>query len=158
MSLLIKIFSFCLVILLIIGFALGIDLFFGPIPPKRLPLNQAWIQIGKTRLTVEMVTGAQAISRGLSDRDVLGSDGMLFVLPERTVPTFWMKGMRFDLDFVWIDGTHVVDVTENVSAQHGVPEYQLKVYSPKAVVTHVLEMNAGEISKRQIHVGDRVSY
>lgn len=114
------------------------------------------IKIGARSLSVELAQTIPEITLGLGQRDALGSDGMLFVMPEKSIPTFWMKDMRFDLDFVWIDTDRVIDLTENVSAQRGDPEYKLRVYSPRLPATHVLEMNSGEVQKMGIKIGDSV--
>lgn len=118
--------------------------------------NVITIGVGSQNLSVEVAKTTAEISLGLGQRDTLGSDGMLFVMPSRAIPTFWMKDMRFDLDFVWIDGSSVIDLTENVSAQRGEPDSALRIYAPKSPATHVLELNAGEIKKRGIKVGDSV--
>ncbi len=115
------------------------------------------IQVGAESLSVEVVDTPEKITKGLGYRDTLGSDGMLFVMPTRSIPTFWMKGMRFDLDFVWIDSNTVVDLSANVLAEPKVPDAQLKIYSPKAPVTHVLELPSGDIEKKGIRIGDKVS-
>jgi len=61
------------------------------------------ITVGDQDLTVEVVNTPSKTELGLSYRDEIGADGMLFELPQKQVPTFWMKGMLFDLDLVWID-------------------------------------------------------
>lgn len=122
------------------------------------PVAQKTVQIGSQSLSIEVVSTPAEITKGLGERDALGSDGMLFVMPSREIPSFWMMGMRFDLDFIWIDGDKVIDITENVSAEPGANPNQLKTYSPKSPVTHVLEMNAGEVQKRGIKIGDTVRF
>ncbi len=115
--------------------------------------------IGSQKLSVEIADTGEKITKGLGERDTIGSDGMLFVMPGgKTIPTFWMKGMRFDLDFVWIDTNKVVDLTGYVKAELGIPDARLHLYAPKVPVTHVLELNAGEIQKRGIRVGDEVQF
>lgn len=114
------------------------------------------LKVGSHTLQVEVVRSPTAIEKGLGERDTLGSDGMLFVLGQKRVATFWMKGMRFALDFVWIDGNKIVEITPNVLPQPGVTDAQLTLYSSKVPVTHVLELNAGEVKKRGIRVGDAV--
>ncbi|MEP7166870.1 MAG: DUF192 domain-containing protein [Candidatus Woesebacteria bacterium] len=118
--------------------------------------SQDTITVGSQKLAIERAKTIPEITLGLGKRDTLGSDGMLFVMPARDIPTFWMKDMRFDLDFVWIDSNKVVDLTEKVSAQKGEPDSALRFYSPITPVTHVLEMNAGEVQKRGIKIGDSV--
>lgn len=116
------------------------------------------MEIGDELLSIEIANTPSKITKGLGERDSLGSNGMLFVMPSRGIPTFWMKGMRFDLDFVWIDGEKVVDASQHVKAEPGVPDSALRLYAPIYPVTHVLEMNAGEINKRGIQVGDTVRF
>lgn len=115
------------------------------------------ITIGSTKLLVEVVSTPEKIQQGLSGRASLGSDGMLFVLGVRRIPTFWMKEMQFALDFIWIDGTTVVDLTEQVPPpQQSRETSSLPLYSPSVPVTHVLEVPAGFIAEKQIVIGQEV--
>lgn len=85
---------------------------------------------------------------------------MLFIFPSGRASAFWMKGMRFPLDFVWI-GAHcrVVDLTLEVPAPApGTPDGQLPVYRSSAPAAYTLEVNAGEVSRRGITVGDPVRF
>lgn len=118
------------------------------------PSKYRRIVVGSESLIVEVADSPEEITKGLGYRDTIGSDGMLFVLPQRTVPSFWMMGMRFNLDFIWIDANRVVDITPNVPSPTSLQD--LPLYSPAAAVTHVLEMHAGETAKRGIRIGDRV--
>ena len=83
---------------------------------------------------------------------------MLFVFESGKASSFWMKGMRFALDFVWISSNcEVVGVTEGVppaasnSANSTLPTYS----SPAA---YVFEINAGELAAHGIAVGDTVRF
>ncbi len=100
-------------------------------------------------LNVETAVTAEQSERGLGYRDSVAADaGMLFVLHETSVPTFWMKGMRFALDMVWIgDDERVVAVTANVPPQPGASDTQLRRYSPVAPVRYVLELNSGTATR-----------
>lgn len=121
--------------------------------------QQKYIRVGTTSFTVEVARTPAAIEQGLSDRDELGSDGMLFVLPSKTVPAFWMKGMRFPLDFVWIDTNVVVDITEHVLHPTSNAQYNdLPLYRPKQEVTHVLELPVGTIQQHQLKIGDTAQF
>lgn len=109
-------------------------------------------------LSVEVVTSAASIELGLSGRSSIGSDGMLFILPLRQTPSFWMKEMQFDLDMVWIDGTKVVGVTRNVPAPDArTPLSELPLYRPPTPVTAVLELPAGVAEQLAIESGDTVT-
>ena len=124
-------------------------------PKKRTEIVP--LTIGQTLFQVEVARTAEQITKGLSDRNAIGADGMLFILPQRYIPSFWMFHMRFPLDFVWIDGDKVVDLTEHVPAPaNGTPNTALPMYSPKSPVTHMLELPDGAIKKYLIQVGDTV--
>lgn len=116
------------------------------------------IKFGNQELQVESVSSPEQITKGLGGRESIGSDGMLFVLPQREVAKFWMKDMRFELDFVWIDGNKVVGILPNIFPQPGLPDSRLNVYSSGIPVTHVLELPSGDTVKRGIVVGDKVTY
>ena len=107
---------------------------------------------------IETADNDAAREMGLGYRASLPRDcGMLFVFDRKERHTFWMKGMRFPLDFLWIDGTRVADITQNVPRPSVLAE-KLPVYSPKVAVDKVLELNAGVVKKSGISVGDTVSF
>jgi uncharacterized membrane protein (UPF0127 family) len=108
---------------------------------------------------VEIVNTPASIQQGLSGRDTLGADGMLFILDKEEIPTFWMKEMKFALDFVWIRDNRVADITEHVPAPAvGTALTELKLYHPNQAVHMVLELPAGAIQQQTIHVGDTVIF
>jgi uncharacterized membrane protein (UPF0127 family) len=111
-------------------------------------------------LHVEVAQTPDERERGLGDRDALAEDsGMLFDLGKTRVPGFWMKGMRFPLDMVWIDdGMRIVGVTEDVQPEPGVPDAQLRRYSPDEPVRYVLELNAGAARRLGLAAGERVTF
>ncbi len=104
---------------------------------------------GARDLDVEIASTAEQSARGLGYRDALPADaGMIFDLHEARIPTFWMKGMRFPLDMVWIgDDKRVAGVTVGVQPQPGASDAQLRRYSFDAPVRYVLEVNAGAASR-----------
>ena len=67
-----------------------------------------------------------------------------------------MLGMKFPLDFVWIDGKKVVDVTRNVPPPKGMEKPT--IVKPSVPVDKILEINAGDIDKFGIKVGDTVDF
>ena len=112
-----------------------------------------FVTINGARLKVEVVRNPQESARGLGGRDSLDENkGMLFVLDEPTFPGFWMKDMRFALDFIWIDEEgKVVGITENVA-----PETYPEIFTSSVPVLHMLEVNAGWAQDHNISVGDAV--
>ena len=86
--------------------------------------------------------------------------GMLFVFARTRLAAFWMKEMRFPLDFVWVgEDCTVVDITSDVpNPPLGTADSILPTYGPAVPVAYNFEINAGEASRYEINIGDRVSF
>jgi len=147
-----------LIVVLLIGNKFIIPHFQSQPPDQILNTNQTTLTIADTTLNIEIADEPSEIQQGLSGRPALAPNaGMLFILSAKRIPTFWMKDMRIALDFIWIDGDRVVDITENIPPPaSGTTDLQLLTYSPLVPVTKVLEVNAGFISSHQISIGDKV--
>jgi len=118
--------------------------------------RELWV--GDVMVEVEVADEEGEMNRGLGYRDSLGkNNGMLFIYPEPVIPTFWMKGMRFNLDFVWIYEGVVMEITENVQSPIS-EEEQLPLIRPKELVNWILEVNAGWVEENGGGVGDVVKF
>lgn len=86
--------------------------------------------------------------------------GMLFVFDGGAASAFWMREMRFNLDFVWIgDGCEVVDIHADVPAPAaGTALGDLPLYSSDPPARYNLEINAGAAAARGIEIGDAVKF
>lgn len=117
------------------------------------------MRIGPACLTaVEKAVTADQQATGLGNRASLANyAGMLFPFNPPQKPSFWMKGMQFPLDFIWILDGKVVELTEHVAAPgQGLQNIQLLTYVPKEDVDNVLEVNAGFVEYYKIKVGDEI--
>ncbi len=115
------------------------------------------VRIGKTVVPVSIAKDSESIKKGLSERDSLATErGMLFIFPKPKRYRFWMKGMLFPIDIIWIDGGRIVDINENVSNDFN--PSNPKFYRPKKKADCVLEVNAGFAKEKNINIGDAVSY
>ncbi len=116
------------------------------------------ISIGSVKLKAEVADTAEKRKLGLGDREFLASDsGMLFIFPEAKKYTFWMKGVKFPLDFIWIKDKLVIDITKNVPIPNiGQEDQNLPIYRPKEPIDSVLELNAGFADTYEIKVGDKI--
>lgn len=125
-----------------------------PQPPK-----YGEVLINNNQITVEVADTQQKRTKGLGGRETLASDsGMLFIFDESKKYSFWMKGLKFPLDFIWIRGNEVVDILENIPPPSpGQPDKELPVYQSNQPIEMVLEVNAGYVSSHGIQVGDKVS-
>lgn len=115
------------------------------------------VSIKEHSIKVEIADTPVLRTKGLSGRKHLAKDaGMLFVFPKATMHSFWMKKMHFPLDFIWINGNTVVDLTENVLAPEDLESLDLTSYTPSESVDKVLEVNAGVVDSLNIQIGDKI--
>lgn len=150
-----------IVLILVIG--IGIY-FFNPatggtkIDLPFLPQSPAYstLEINGAKIKVEIAGTSAKRSKGLAGRTVLAeNEGMLFVFDRVDKYPFWMKGLTFPLDFVWILDDKVAGVTENVQPpQSEQADSSLPIYSAPVPINKVLEVNAGIVKKLNIKEGD----
>ena len=105
---------------------------------------------------VEVADTDEKRSRGLSNRDKIGqNEGMLFTFSSPSYYPFWMKEMKFPLDFIWVNDKTIVDLKENVPEPKTISETPLIVISEYRF-DKVIEFNAGVIKTFNIKIGDRI--
>jgi len=128
------------------------------VPP--VAFDTTTLRFGSTAISVEVAGTAEQQQRGLGYRDALEADaGMLFDFHTVQTGELWMKGMRFPLDFVWIDeAKRVSEITADVAPEPGVPDAQLRRYRSRAPVRYVLELNAGAAARFGIAPGTQIQF
>lgn len=116
--------------------------------------------INGTDVTLEVAEGPDERTNGLGRRDGLAENtGMLFVWDEETSHSLWMKEMRFDLDFVWLDADkRVVSIDANVPVQPGAADSELVRYRPDGPVLYAIELEAGKAARLGVAVGDTLTF
>lgn len=116
------------------------------------------LTINETKLKVEIADTQEKRSKGLGGRESLATDsGMLFIFQKADKHSFWMKGLKFPLDFIWIKGSQVVDITINIKPPDpNQKDQDLSIYVSKTEADKVLEVNAGIIERLNIKVGDTI--
>ena len=114
------------------------------------------VKIGENFFKSEVAETIGQKAKGLSYRDSLDKDtAMYFDFSREDRHGFWMMGMRFPIDIIWIKNNEVVGIEKNASAPTpGTPESALKLYYPPEAVDKVLEINAGLSDELGIKVGD----
>jgi uncharacterized membrane protein (UPF0127 family) len=115
----------------------------------------AEVHVGDTVVWARLAISAEERTRGLSGTEKLEpNEGMLFVYNNRSRHAFWMRGMLFPLDMLWIDTDHVADLkTDLPNPPPGASEANLPIYSPNADANYVLEVNAGWAATNNITIG-----
>lgn len=116
------------------------------------------LTIGSKKILVALANRDIEYSQGLSDRGQMEeNEGMLFDFVDSglAAPQFWMKGMKFDLDIIWIKNNRIIGIAKNVP--HPKTENEtLPLYSPPGDIDMVLEVTSGFSEKNNLKIGDEV--
>ena len=117
------------------------------------------INIGESVIMTEVVETAADQRRGLGYRDSLGQNkGMLFVYDKPGVRSFWMKGMRFAIDIIWIRLGKIVLIEKNVQPPPLLKkESSLKTYGRSVLADMVLEVSAGFSDQMKLTPGQQIT-
>ena len=107
------------------------------------------MQIGSRTFTIEIAKSHAEQEKGLMKRDGMPEDhGMIFLMAEEEVQSFWMKDTRFPLDILFLtNGGKVVSI-------HQMEAYDEKSTSSDFPARYAIELNKGLASKAGVKVGD----
>lgn len=123
---------------------------------NKIPDKIQRAEINHTTIYLTEVRSLEERSLGLGGRDTLLEDhGMIFVFEKKDLYAFWMKGMRFPLDMIWLNDNIVVDITKNAPV---VKSGEFPRYTSKSPANYVIEVNAGFTDKYNINIGDQVKF
>jgi len=81
-------------------------------------------------------------------------EGMLFVFTSDGIYPFWMNGMTFPLDIIWLDDGKVVDVATLAAPKTG--DLVPAAHAPTVKADMVLELNAGRAKQLGVEPGSIV--
>ncbi|MFA4819145.1 MAG: DUF192 domain-containing protein [Patescibacteria group bacterium] len=114
------------------------------------------IKVGSAPLRVELALTIEQQTRGLSGRDSLApGTGMLFKFAKADKYTFWMKDMKFALDFIWVSNDKVAQLNNDIPPPTNESPYPviIKTLEP---IDAVIEVPAGWVKGNSVKVGDNV--
>jgi len=102
----------------------------------------------------ELATTPAQLAQGLMYRQELGPDrGMLFVFPEVTQTSFWMKNTLIPLDMIFIGADkRIVSIVENAAPQTTTPR------SAEGPFQYVLEVEGGRSAALGVQPGDKAEF
>jgi uncharacterized protein len=150
---------FLLVMTMMVGMVVGSP-GAATLPPQHqlAPLQTVDIAVGGVPLTVELAYQPADTSRGLGYRAGLApGTGMLFLFPEPAPRSFWMKGMQFCIDIIWIEHGAIQGAAESVCPEPpGTADADLTSYASPVPVSYVLEVPAGWLDANGLSVGASV--
>jgi uncharacterized membrane protein (UPF0127 family) len=123
-----------------------------------VPLQTAEITVGGVPLTVELAYQPADRVLGLSYREGLAAGtGMLFIFEGAEPRSFWMRGMQFCIDIIWIENGLVQGAAESVCPEPaGIADADLPSYFSPVPVTYVLEVPAGWLDAYGLGAGTPV--
>jgi uncharacterized membrane protein (UPF0127 family) len=124
--------------------------------PNYLKAN---ITINGFNLIADVPTTNEGFQKGLGVKDHLNeNEGMLFVFLKPPPPPFWMHGMKFPIDIIWLNGEGtVVHIEHNL--QPCTPGLMCPTYAPRSSSgssVYVLETVAGFSQKHNVSIGTSV--
>lgn len=124
-------------------------------PEKAQPNVKLYpMTVKTTAVSAELAETREQQERGLSGRSGLPEDrGLLYILAKPDFYTFWMKGMKFPIDIIWVDKDQkVIDITHNLT-----PDTYPRIFQPIKPAQIILEVSAGFAKKHDIQIGDPVT-
>lgn len=107
-------------------------------------------------LRAETALSSKAQELGLSGRRCM-PDGtaMLFAFPSSGLQCFWMKGMRFSIDIIWLDDQKkILHVAENISPS----TYPSQIFCPPVNAKYVIEVPGGSALASGFQNGSLVNF
>jgi uncharacterized membrane protein (UPF0127 family) len=106
---------------------------------------------------VELADNPLSKAVGLSGRKYLGDyEGMLFIMEEEEISSFWMKDMFISLDMIFIDKEgYIVDIKKNLTPCEA---YYCPHILSKEPFLYVLEVNAGFVDINYIDIGNSIIF
>ncbi len=137
-----------IVLILVAVFFLVLFIFFilkKPNYPSEIKLN-----INDQNYFLEVASTSEQRQIGLSNRESICTNcGMLFIFPREGNRSFWMKDTHIPLDMIWLDKKFKIVKIATVLETNS-----QKTYKSKA--KYVIELNANEVFKRDLKVGDTI--
>ncbi|MFH0889802.1 MAG: DUF192 domain-containing protein [Candidatus Aenigmatarchaeota archaeon] len=114
---------------------------------------------GKKLIIAEDAHGIIGKAVGLMGRRSLDKNkGMLFRFPFEHNWSMWMFGMRFPLDFIFVDKNMMVVHIEKTAKPFSSDPKTWKTVSSPEKFRYVIEINAGEAVRKRIKAGDVLSF
>ncbi len=112
------------------------------------------MQIGSTRILVEIADNDLRRSRGLMFRKSLSEDqGMIFIFPQAQTLSFWMKNTLVPLSIGFFDQNRVLFEIKNMEPMKSVMQINWPQYTSSRLAQYALEMNLGWFEKNKIRPG-----
>jgi uncharacterized membrane protein (UPF0127 family) len=85
------------------------------------------------------------------------NEGMLFIFDEPKEQSFWMKGMKFPIDIIWIDESlSIVHIEKGLKPCESL--ISCPSYRPTSEALYVLETISGFAEKHDLKIGNKINF
>lgn len=113
------------------------------------------INVGGSTIYAQNAQSPRELKNGLAGRSCISSNqGMLFIFNKPGYYPFWMKGMKFSIDMVWISSAkQVVHIEKDVS-----PSTYPKSFVSAQPAQYVLELQARRVDSLRLRPGSHLYY
>jgi uncharacterized protein len=120
-------------------------------------LNKSdWVTIENNTFRAEFADTDKAKTIGLSKYNSIEEDfAMVFEFEDGASPTFWMKGMKFPIDIIFVNDSKIVHIYKNAYPPKSDDE-ELELYRAPGFVDTVVEIRAGLSDRYGFKKGDNV--
>ena len=108
---------------------------------------------GPVKIRAEFARTPEELQKGLMNRPSLPKNsGLLFIFPDETNKSFWMKNTLIPLDVIFISSKGRIN---EMTTLNPCQETEIcQSYNSKTPAQYVLEINAGSVGKWKIIEGD----
>jgi uncharacterized protein len=109
------------------------------------------VRVGRHEVSAEVAATDRSRTRGLAGRKPLApGEGMVFVFDSVGPRDFWMRGVSFPLDMIWILNGRVAGITRDARP---VAETGQRLYHSPGKIDRVLEVPGGWAAARKVRAG-----
>jgi uncharacterized membrane protein (UPF0127 family) len=113
------------------------------------PIKHIYIQ--DVLVKAETVKSKEKIEKGLSGRSSIATGrGMLFQMPSDEIQHFWMKGMQFAIDIIWIENGRIISCEKNIQPSDP------RIFASPGKAGYALEVPAGVCDENRVKINDQV--
>ncbi len=118
--------------------------------------DQTKVVVNGVQLVTDIADTPEKKSKGLAVRDSMNeNEAMLFLFDTEGRHAFWMKGMKFPIDIIWLDSNKQVVHVEHSLEPCGIT---CPNYNPQEESLYVLETVAGFANKYNVVAGTSVEF
>ncbi|OGH03071.1 MAG: hypothetical protein A2798_01430 [Candidatus Levybacteria bacterium RIFCSPHIGHO2_01_FULL_37_17] len=118
--------------------------------------NRSSVVINETKFKAEFAITSKQKEIGLSKYDTIQDDFvMVFPFENNVKPIFWMKGMKFPIDIIFVNNSKIIQIFKNLPPPKSIND-ALPLYQPRLFSDTVIEVKAGVSDKNNFKEGDEV--